>query len=118
MPARWANDAPRCVARAWLLFRRATYGSAIQRAGIIFNRNSALAYDEAMRGLIPILGREPQGISRHEDENGPSEVKLERADTDIDCTGAPDLDFKVLSRRVDRLYVTAGKLPLPYNVHA
>lgn len=104
---------------AWLMLRRATYGSVSQGAGINFNRDSALAYAKATGNLTTILGRQPMDIFRREDDIDTTQATLVRADIDKVCTAATDLDFMLLSRRVEDAYSVVWMPPKPfYNVRA
>ena len=109
----WAGD----VTVPWLLLRRASYVSAAQGAGVLFSRETALAYRERLDEISPLDTRDrltafgsaaPVGSGA-----GPDDVAALAAV----CRGAHDLDFVALATPLDGRFRAAWRAPAPKVVH-
>jgi hypothetical protein len=88
-------------AESWFLLRRPSYVSSLQGAGVLFHRETALDYRRRLRALAPLGGMHhyPFDAARQTCEDiarPPLPGDMIRS-----CAAAPDLDYLVLTWRVE-----------------
>jgi hypothetical protein len=104
----WEDD----LKSAWLLLQRANYFSIGQAAGILFSQRTASAFGSRQRSMRSVLGpldsRASATSSASLKIGSPSVTAASIVDS---CYAASDLDFLILSSRINDLYVEKWRAP-------
>ena len=104
----WEDD----LKSAWLLLQRANYFSIGQAAGILFSQRTASAFGSRQRSMRSVLGPLDSRASATSDTSLKIRSPSVTAASIIDsCYAASDLDFLILSSRVNDLYVEKWRAP-------
>ncbi len=96
---------------AWLLLRRPSYFADAQGAGVVFSDDLAVEYlkrsqiAQALDGVDYVNIWRPFKTREEYNERLKARKKIDRGDIFDACTNAPELDFLVLTRRVDGAYL-------------
>lgn len=100
---------------AWMVLRRASYVSSTQGAGIAFSRPTALEYRDRTDRLQPLMQREVIDIFRNKQKAVADLPPLTPELLKTACHRAPELDFMILSRRVDGKFIAQWRASAPYR---
>ncbi len=99
------------VKGAWFLLRRPSYFANAQGAGVVFSQALALEFHKRSKVALAIDGVDYVNIWRpfktaaEYVERLKVQKKLTRSDIVDACINAPELDFLILTRRVDGAYL-------------
>lgn len=105
----WDRD----IRGAWLLLGRASGPAVDHGAGLLFSRETALAYRDQAGPMQAITGREMFDFFRHRDAVHAAPPAIDRATLVQVCRDVDTLDFMVLARAVDGAYALQWHAPSP-----
>ena len=97
---------------AWYLLGRASYFALEQGAGVVFSQELAIEYMRRSKTVNAVDGVDYVDIWRPAETIEQTRTRyrvnkeLARSDLVAACTSEPELDFLILTRRVDGAYLT------------
>lgn len=106
----WEND----VVGPWLILRQPSYVSVAQGAGIAFVRDTALAFQQRIALVQPLMQIEMLDIYRRQAAAHGALQALDRAALTRACAGDTALGAMVLSRAVEGAYTAVWDPPAPF----